>query len=120
MTPTFLTLPPEIRAIIYTHVFDTPIVITTSSHNPNITITPPYPSPLTVTSHLVRAESLPHLNRAPLQLHCLHGHLPPTLLRHLPDHILHRITHITLLGELTLAGLLVHHATARNGAELLR
>lgn len=94
-TLTFLTIPAEIRSLIYSHIFDQ-VRITTGREG--LLDTSSFPYQITAVSRLVRAETLPLLHKG-ITLLCQSGHFPERTQRRLPNRILKNISKIVILDD---------------------
>lgn len=94
--PTFTTLPPEIRSVIYSHLFGQVCIVT--GRNGHLD-TRQFPHQITEVSRLTRSETLPFLLKS-ITLFCQSGFFPDETRRRLPNRILNNVTKIVVLDDI--------------------
>lgn len=97
---TFEALPPELRAVVYNHLFSNLSILVTKEGKLDIS---QYPHQISVVSKSSRNETLPLLHdstsKSQLRLFLEHGRFPEHIRRRLPTYVCRSIRVITILDQ---------------------
>lgn len=101
--PNLIFVPPEIRQLIYIHLFND-LSIRVQTFKAQALDLSSYSWQISATSRLLRQETLPFLqsttSTSKLKLICEEGRFPDNVRRRLPDRVFKSIHHITILDNI--------------------